>query len=103
MRDTSVMTPSTPLLGPERCTISISVVPQSLPVGGAMSPTVTSSTRHALIDTDIATLTVVQDDAGLAGIYFPGHWTKPKPAVYGPRTSPREFAEITEQLHEYFS
>jgi len=68
-----------------------------------MSPTASSSTRHALIDTDIGALTVVHDDDGLAGIYFPGHWTKPKPAVFGTRTSPREFAQITEQLHEYFA
>jgi len=68
-----------------------------------MSPTASSFTRHALIDTDIGALTVVHDDDGLAGIYFPGHWTKPKPAVFGTRTSPREFAQITEQLHEYFA
>jgi methylated-DNA-[protein]-cysteine S-methyltransferase len=68
-----------------------------------MSSPVTSSTRHALIDTEIGTLTVVHDDAGLAGIYFPGHWTKPKPTVFGRRTDAGEFAEITEQLHEYLS
>jgi methylated-DNA-[protein]-cysteine S-methyltransferase len=68
-----------------------------------MSSPATSSTRHALIDTGIGTLTVVHDDAGLAGIYFPGHWTNPKPAVFGPRTSSREFAQITEQLHEYLT
>jgi methylated-DNA-[protein]-cysteine S-methyltransferase len=68
-----------------------------------MPSTATSSTRHALIDTEIGTLTVVHDDAGLAGIYFPAHWTKPKPAVFGPRTGPHEFTQIAEQLHEYFS
>jgi methylated-DNA-[protein]-cysteine S-methyltransferase len=68
-----------------------------------MSSTATSSTRHAFIDTEIGTLTVVHDDGGLAGIYFPGHWTKPKPVVFGRRTSEHEFAQIAEQLHEYFS
>lgn len=63
----------------------------------------TSSTRHALVDTEIGTLTVVQDDDGLAGLYFPGHWTKPKPAVFGRRTDGTEFAAVTEQLHEYLS
>lgn len=67
-----------------------------------MSSAVTSSTRHAVIDTDIGTLTIVHDDAGLAGIYFPGHWTKPDPVIFGRRTSAQEFAHITEQLHEYF-
>lgn len=68
-----------------------------------MSSIATSSARHALIDTDIGTLTIVHNDAGLAGIYFPSHLTKPKPAVFGPRTSAREFVQITEQLHEYLA
>ncbi|WP_123028644.1 methylated-DNA--[protein]-cysteine S-methyltransferase [Mycolicibacterium stellerae] len=63
----------------------------------------TSSTRHAFVDTDVGTLTVVRDDDGLAGVYFPGHWTKPKPAVFGERSTTRDFAEVVEQLHEYLS
>lgn len=64
---------------------------------------ITSSTRHALVDTDMGTLTLVRDDDGLAGVYFPGHWTKPKPAVFGERTTTRVFADVIEQLHDYLS
>lgn len=63
----------------------------------------TSSTRHAFVDTDVGTLTLVRDDDGLAGVYFPGHWTKPKPAVFGERTKTSDFVEVTEQLHDYLS
>jgi len=46
---------------------------------------VTPSTRHAVIDSPIGPLTIVRDDEGITGLYYPGHWTNPDPAIFGPR------------------
>ena len=37
----------------------------------------TTSTRHVVIDSPIGPLTLVRDDDGLTGLYYPGHWTRP--------------------------
>ncbi|MHA3704043.1 methylated-DNA--[protein]-cysteine S-methyltransferase [Jatrophihabitans sp. YIM 134969] len=42
-----------------------------------------ASTRHAVLDTTLGPLTAVVDDVGLRGLYFPGHWTRPDPALWG--------------------
>lgn len=39
--------------------------------------------RHATLPTDLGDLLVVADDAGLAGVYFPGHWHPPAPDSLG--------------------
>ncbi len=62
------------------------------------------STRHAVLDTTIGSLTAVVDDLGLAGLYFPGHWTKPDPARWGPLVDAAQdpaFHTIAAQLDEY--
>lgn len=49
------------------------------------------TTRHALVHTGLGELTAVIDESAdgrgsvLVGLYFPGHWTLPDPADFGPR------------------
>lgn len=57
---------------------------------------------HTTIDTAIGELTLVGQDGALAGVYFPGHWTRPDRATFGER-SDRGFAEAERQLHEYLA
>jgi methylated-DNA-[protein]-cysteine S-methyltransferase len=68
--------------------------------------TVSPSTRHAIIDSPLGPLTIVRDDDGLTGLYFPHHWTRPDPATFGPRVEAaddRGFDAVTAQLGEYFA
>jgi methylated-DNA-[protein]-cysteine S-methyltransferase len=70
-----------------------------------MSTTVTS-TRHVVIDSPIGPLTLVGDDDGLTGLYYPGHWTRPAQTAFGPRvkqSDDRSFDAATAQLSEYFA
>jgi methylated-DNA-[protein]-cysteine S-methyltransferase len=74
--------------------------------GVRMSAAVTTSTRHAVVDSLIGPLTLVRDDDGLAGLYFPEHWTHPDQASFGPDVDPSEdhgFDEAITQLTEYFA
>ncbi|MGH2942860.1 MAG: methylated-DNA--[protein]-cysteine S-methyltransferase [Solirubrobacteraceae bacterium] len=57
---------------------------------------------HTTIDTPIGELTLVADDGALAGVYYPGHWTRPDPATFGER-SDDGFEEVERQLAEYFA
>jgi methylated-DNA-[protein]-cysteine S-methyltransferase len=62
--------------------------------------------RHAVVDSPIGPLTLVRDERGITGLYFPHHWTKPDPAGFGPRVDPAGdpgFAEAITQLGEYFA
>lgn len=64
------------------------------------------STRHAVLETAIGPLTAVVDDVGLAGLYFPGHWTRPDPARWGPLVAAGAdpaFDAVTHQLTEYLA
>ena len=66
----------------------------------------TTSTRHVVIDSPIGPLTLVRDDDGLTGLYYPGHWTRPDQTTFGPRVEPSDdhgFDEAIAQLHEYFA
>ena len=68
--------------------------------------TVSPSTRHAVIASPIGPLTVVRDDDGITGVYFPHHWTRPDPASFGPRVEPADdhgFDQVIAQLAEYFA
>ena len=68
--------------------------------------TVSASTRHTIVDSPIGPLTVVRDDDGITGVYFPHHWTRPDPATFGPRVEPADdhgFDEVIVQLEEYFA
>jgi methylated-DNA-[protein]-cysteine S-methyltransferase len=54
----------------------------------------------------IGELTIVRDDGGLTGLYFPGHWTRPDRSRFGPRVDPAAgpgFGAVTTQLTEYFA
>jgi methylated-DNA-[protein]-cysteine S-methyltransferase len=63
------------------------------------------SATHTTIETPLGELTLVAHDGVLAGLYFPGHWTLPDPATFGPRVAPDEdgFAEARRQLAEYLA
>ena len=66
----------------------------------------TTSTRHVVADSPIGPLTLVRDDDGLTGLYFPGHWTRPDRNSFGPRVEPgadHGFDEALAQLAEYFA
>jgi methylated-DNA-[protein]-cysteine S-methyltransferase len=68
--------------------------------------TVSPSTRHAVIDSPIGPLTIVRDDDGITGLYYPGHWTRPDPASFGPRVDAadyRGFDAAIAQLGEYLA
>lgn len=71
----------------------------------------TMTTRHALLPTELGDLTAVLGEAAdgrgsvLVGLYFPGHWTLPDPAGFGPRTHEQEpvLLALTRQLEEYLA
>lgn len=68
--------------------------------------TMTATTRHVVIDSPIGPLTLVRDDDGLTGLYYPGHWTNPDRAGFGPRVDPaddHEFDDAIAQLNEYLA
>jgi methylated-DNA-[protein]-cysteine S-methyltransferase len=68
--------------------------------------TITTSTRHVVIESPIGPLTLVRDDDGLTGLYYPGHWTRPDQTTFGPRVEPSDdhaFDEAIAQLREYFA
>lgn len=59
-------------------------------------------TTHTIIDSAIGPLTLVGEDGVLTGLYFPGHWTRPDPALFGARDE-RGFEEARRQLDEYLA
>ena len=62
------------------------------------------STRHAVVATPIGELTVVRDQQGLTGIYFPEHWTHPDRSRFGPQVDPSDgFGAVVDQLDAYFA
>jgi methylated-DNA-[protein]-cysteine S-methyltransferase len=66
----------------------------------------TTSTRHVVIESPIGPLTLVRDDDGLTGLYYPEHWTRPDQTTFGPRVEASDdhgFDEAIAQLHEYFA
>jgi methylated-DNA-[protein]-cysteine S-methyltransferase len=65
-----------------------------------------TSTRHVIVDSPIGPLTLVRDDDGLTGLYFPAHWTHPDRTSFGPQVDPCDdhgFDEPIAQLTEYFA
>ena len=66
----------------------------------------TISTRHVIVDSPIGALTLVRDNDGLTGLYYPGHWTRPDRNSFGPRvesSNDHGFDEAIAQLAEYFA
>jgi methylated-DNA-[protein]-cysteine S-methyltransferase len=72
-----------------------------------MSVTSLAASRcHAVLGSPIGELTMVCDDRGILGLYFPSHWTEPDPASFGPRAdrpADRGFDQAETQLDEYFA
>ena len=64
-----------------------------------------TTSRHAVLQTPIGLLTIVVDNAGLAGVYYPGHWTNPDEAAWGPlvKDDDPSVLEPVRQLTEYFA
>ncbi len=60
------------------------------------------STRHTILATPIGDLTVVRDDAGVSGVYYPHHWTRPDRTAFGQRVE-AGFEDVAGQLAEYFA
>jgi methylated-DNA-[protein]-cysteine S-methyltransferase len=66
----------------------------------------TISTRHVIVDSPIGPLTLVRDDDGITGLYYPGHWTRPDRNAFGPRvelSNDQGFDAAIAQLTEYFA
>jgi methylated-DNA-[protein]-cysteine S-methyltransferase len=61
-----------------------------------------TTTRHTAFESPIGELTLVRDDDGLTGLYFPGHWTHPDASSFGPRVD-GGFNVAIAQLNEYFA
>jgi methylated-DNA-[protein]-cysteine S-methyltransferase len=64
------------------------------------------STRHVVVDSPIGPLTLVRDETGLTGVYYPGHWTRPDRNSFGPQVDSSDdhgFDEAIAQLTEYFA
>jgi methylated-DNA-[protein]-cysteine S-methyltransferase len=62
--------------------------------------------RHATTDTQLGQLTLVADGSDLTGLYFPGHWTRPDRAAFGPEAAQGDdalFARAAEQLAQYLA
>ena len=63
----------------------------------------TSATNwHSIIDTALGELTVVRDQQGLRGLYFPHHWYRPARDTFGARRDDG-FEDIEQQLDEYLA
>jgi methylated-DNA-[protein]-cysteine S-methyltransferase len=60
------------------------------------------STRHTILSSPLGDLTVVRDDDGVTGVYFPQHWTRPDRTGFGPRVEDG-FEDVAAQLAEYFA
>jgi methylated-DNA-[protein]-cysteine S-methyltransferase len=54
---------------------------------------------HSVITTELGDLTVVRDQRGLRGLYFPHHWYRPAQETFGPRRD-EGFEDTTQQLQE---
>ena len=57
---------------------------------------------HTVVPSDLGELTLVRDEGGLRGLYFPHHWYRPKAASFGHRRD-EGFDETARQLTEYLA
>jgi methylated-DNA-[protein]-cysteine S-methyltransferase len=55
---------------------------------------------HAVLATSLGELTVVREEGGLTGLYFPRHWPRPERMAFGPRID-EGFEDVARQLGEY--
>ena len=58
--------------------------------------------HHRTVDTGIGQLTLVGEGETLMGLYYPGHWTGPDRATFGPRDR-GALREAERQLGEYLA
>lgn len=64
------------------------------------------ATRHALVETVVGELTVVAEDSGVSGIFFPGHRYLPEAPSFGAMVIADDdevLSQVAEQLTEYFA
>lgn len=57
---------------------------------------------HTVLTTTLGQLTVVREDAAVAGMYFPRHWPRPDRAAFGAR-SDEGLEEVARQLGEFLA
>jgi methylated-DNA-[protein]-cysteine S-methyltransferase len=57
---------------------------------------------HTVVPSALGDLTLVRDQAGLRGLYFPHHWYKPQLSEFG-RRADDGFGTATRQLEEYLA
>jgi methylated-DNA-[protein]-cysteine S-methyltransferase len=57
---------------------------------------------HAVLATALGELTVVQEEGGLTGLYFPRHWPRPDRTAFGARVDDG-FEDVARQLGEYLA
>jgi methylated-DNA-[protein]-cysteine S-methyltransferase len=57
---------------------------------------------HAVLATSLGELTVVREEGGLAGLYFPRHWPRPDRTAFGPRVD-GGFNDVERQVGEYLA
>jgi methylated-DNA-[protein]-cysteine S-methyltransferase len=67
-----------------------------------VSTTTAPVRRWTTMDSPVGELTLVADDGGLTGVYFPHHWYRPDPATFGCRAD-AGFGDVQTQLSEYFA
>jgi methylated-DNA-[protein]-cysteine S-methyltransferase len=87
-------------------TMSHPALPEPAALGLTPSRPAGSTVRHAVLDTAIGALTVVVDEVGVTGLYFPRHWTRPDPNQWGPRVDPSADAVLDQartELAEYLT
>ncbi|OLP03602.1 cysteine methyltransferase [Mycolicibacterium porcinum] len=60
------------------------------------------NTWHSVIATELGDLTVVRDERGLRGLYFPRHWYRPAQHTFGPRDD-GGFDDTIAQLSEFLA
>lgn len=67
-----------------------------------MSYETLTPTWHSVITTELGPLSVVRDQSGLKGLYFPHHWYRPAQETFGPRRDDG-FDDTIGQLDEYLA
>ena len=57
---------------------------------------------HTVLATRLGKLTVIRDECGLTGLYFPRHWPRPDRTSFGPPAD-EGFEDVARQLGEYLA
>ena len=57
---------------------------------------------HTIMPSVLGDLTLVRDQTGLRGLYFPHHWYRPDRSEFGPRMD-GGFGAASRQLREYLA